>query len=90
MVKNIEIETYNSMEVLGTICNVVLEEEIFSFIEDLKIYHEITDDSEQIEFMVKMANKYTTGFWYCWECQCFYSKEDFSENKCPQCFLENA
>lgn len=93
MKKNIEIETYSINEVLGTICKVIDNNKLADFAEDLKKYHELSDNFEEIEiieFITEIANKYTSGFWYCYECDCFYSNEDYSKGNCPQCWLENA
>lgn len=92
MKKSIEIEYYNKAEAIGKICELVSEDKILEFAEDLKALKNIDENEEYFDYIEKLQEvsyKYTSGFWYCYEHECFFAEDDFSKGECPFCWLDN-
>lgn len=93
MKKSIKIECYSVDEVLGIICKNINNDNFTEFQKDLNTLKEIDEDEEYFDYIEKLQEisyKYTSGFWYCHECEYFFSSEDFKIEKCPLCWHKNA
>lgn len=92
MKKSIEIEYYNKAEVLGEICRLINAEDFDVFKTDfveLKKIEETKEVFDYIEKLQEISYKYTIGFWYCYEHECFFAEDDFAKDNCPFCWLDN-